>query len=290
MAPKKAPVDAKGAGTKDASVIKRLHQILKTADLEKTTVKNIQKQLEGDLGVPMSDRKQFIRDEVEKFLKSNAGKKMGATKRKAEGEPKGKKSKEGKIGKDGKKKRGRGKGKDVVDPNKPKGPKGAYMCFVQIARPKINASNPGMKFADIAKTLGEQWKGMDATTRGGYEKMAEADKERYQREIAAYVPMSEAGLEQLRKEKAAKKSAGGLQKPYKCSSALTKFLGGDKTISRANLTSKMWSYFKEKNLMDPENKRWIIADKNLSDLLGVDRFQGFTVSKYLSPHLLPMEQ
>lgn len=206
------------------------------------------------------------------------------------GEPKGKKSKEGKIGKDGKKKRGRGKGKDVVDPNKPKGPKGAYMCFVQIARPKINASNPGMKFADIAKTLGEQWKGMDATTRGGYEKMAEADKERYQREIAAYVPMSEAGLEQLRKEKAAKKSAGGLQKPYKCSSALTKFLGGDKTISRANLTSKMWSYFKEKNLMDPENKRWIIADKNLSDLLGVDRFQGFTVSKYLSPHLLPMEQ
>ena len=164
------------------------------------------------------------------------------------------------------------------------------MCFVQIARPKINASNPGMKFADIAKTLGEQWKGMDATTRGGYEKMAEADKERYQREIAAYVPMSEAGLDQLRKEKAAKKSAGGLQKPYKCSSALTKFLGGDKTISRANLTSKMWSYFKEKNLMDPENKRWIIADKNLSDLLGVARFQGFTVSKYLSTHLLPMEQ
>ena len=44
MAPKKAPVE-KGAGTKDSQVIKRLHQILKTADLEKTTVKNIQKQL-----------------------------------------------------------------------------------------------------------------------------------------------------------------------------------------------------------------------------------------------------
>ena len=63
MAPKKAPVE-KGAGTKDSQVIKRLHQILKTADLEKTTVKNIQKQLEADLGVPMSDRKQFIREEV----------------------------------------------------------------------------------------------------------------------------------------------------------------------------------------------------------------------------------
>ena len=161
------------------------------------------------------------------------------------------------------------------------------MCFVQIARPKINAAKPDLKFAEIAKMLGEQWKNMDATTRAGYEKMAEQDKERYQREIAAYVPMSEAGLEELRKAKAAKKSAGGLQKPYKCSAALTKFLGGDKTISRALLTSKMWSYFKEKNLMDPENKRWIIADKPLSDLLGIDRFQGFTVSKYLSPTSSP---
>ena len=31
------------------------------------------------------------------------------------------------------------------------GPKGAYMCFVQVARPKINISQPELKFADIAK-------------------------------------------------------------------------------------------------------------------------------------------
>ena len=42
------------------------------------------------------------------------------------------------------------------------------------------ASNPDLKFAEIAKTLGEQWKSMDPTTRMTYEKMAEADKERYQ--------------------------------------------------------------------------------------------------------------
>ena len=48
----------------DNQVIKRLHQILKNADLEKTTVKNIQKQLEADLNIVLSDRKQFIRDEV----------------------------------------------------------------------------------------------------------------------------------------------------------------------------------------------------------------------------------
>ena len=199
----------------------------------------------------------------------------------------GKKAKDGKKGKDGKKK-GRGKGKDVTDPNKPKGPKGAYMCFVQIARPKINAAHPNLQFAEIAKMLGEQWKNMDADTRAGYEKMAEDDKERYQKEIAAYVPMDAAGLEELRKEKAAKKSAGGLQKPYKCSAALASFIG-EKQISRAALTSKMWAYFKSNELMDPENKRWVIADDKLKALLGVDRFQGFTVSKCLSPHLLPID-
>jgi hypothetical protein len=48
----------------DGAVIKRLHQILKNADLEKTTVKNIQKQLEVDLEISLSDRKAFIREEV----------------------------------------------------------------------------------------------------------------------------------------------------------------------------------------------------------------------------------
>ncbi|EEH51794.1 high mobility group family B protein [Micromonas pusilla CCMP1545] len=257
MAPKKE--------TKNALVVERLHVILADADLETMTVKNVQAKLESEL-----------KTDIER-----------GTKRKADGSggKAGKKSKDDKKGK----KRGRGKGKDVTDPNKPKGPKGAYMCFVQIARPKINASQPGLKFAEIAKQLGEQWKSMDAPTRAKYDKLAEDDKLRYARDIAAYVPMDAAGLDQLRKEKQAKKSAGGLQKPYKCTPALTKFLGGDKTISRANLTSRLWSYFKSKELMDPANKRWVVADKQLKDLLGVDRFQGFTVSKYLSQHLLPMD-
>jgi len=292
--PAKSPAGASASGSAmDAQVIKRLHQILKNADLEKTTVKNIQKQLEADLNISLADRKQFIRDEVEKFLKSGAGKKAGgATKRKAEATtPPAKAGKKAKTedvkGKKGKKP-GRGRGKDVVDPNKPKGPKGAYMCFVQVARPKINADNPGLKFADIAKLLGEQWKTMDPETRAHYEKLADADKERYAREIQEYVPMDADGLEELRKEKAAKKSAGGLQKPYKCSPELAAFIG-EEQISRATLTSKMWAYFKDNTLMDPENKRWVVSDDKLKALLGVERFQGFTVSKYLSPHLLPLD-
>ena len=81
---------------------------------------------------------------------------------------------------------------------------------------------------------------------------------------------------------------GGCQLQMADEAALAQFVG-EATVSRATLTSKMWSYFKSNNLMDPENKRWVIADDTLKALLGVDRFQGFTVSKYLSDHLLPME-
>jgi|TARA_B110000967_G_scaffold175831_1_gene188882 hypothetical protein len=47
--------------------------------------------------------------------------------------------------------------------------------------------------------------------------------------------MDAAGLEELRKEKAAKKSAGGLQKPYKCSALLADFVG-EPSISRYSLS------------------------------------------------------
>jgi hypothetical protein len=48
-------------------VTTRLRQILRNADLGKITMKNIQTQLEVDLEISLSDRKDFIREEV-RFL------------------------------------------------------------------------------------------------------------------------------------------------------------------------------------------------------------------------------
>ena len=47
-----------------------------------------------------------------------------------------------------------GKGKGVVDPDKPQGPRGAYMLFAQAARPKLIISQPELKFWEIAKAGG----------------------------------------------------------------------------------------------------------------------------------------
>ena len=54
-----------------------------------------------------------------------------------------------------------------------------------------------------------------------YNEMAEKDKERYQKEMEKYVPMSDAELNKLKqkaeKEKKEKSENSAFKKPYKCS-------------------------------------------------------------------------
>jgi upstream activation factor subunit UAF30 len=107
-----------------------------------------------------------------------------------------------------------------------------------------------------------------------------------------YVPMSDTELNKLKakaeKEKQEKSENSGFKKPYKCSERLKTFLNGQETISRAQLTREMWKYFKEKNLMDPENKQFVVSDDKLFKLIGERRFKAFGFAKYLSKDLIPM--
>jgi upstream activation factor subunit UAF30 len=96
-------------------------------------------------------------------------------------------------------------------------------------------------------------------------------------------------MQELREAQNRRKAAGGLQVMYHCSPELTAFLGGVKTINRKDLTTRIWQYFRDNNLMDPINKRFIVPDAKLSKLLKLqdgERFLAFTVSRYLNPHLL----
>ena len=52
----------------DASIIARLHAILKVADLARTTVKNLRRQLEAEFKTSLNSRKQLIRDVVRAAL------------------------------------------------------------------------------------------------------------------------------------------------------------------------------------------------------------------------------
>lgn len=72
------------------------------------------------------------------------------------------------------------------DPNAPKRGLSAYMFFANDQREKVREDNPGIKFGDVGKILGEKWKELTDKDKTPYEAKAKADKERYESEKARY--------------------------------------------------------------------------------------------------------
>lgn len=77
-------------------------------------------------------------------------------------------------------------GKKKKDPNAPKRGLSAYMFFANEQREKVREENPGIKFGEVGKLLGERWKALSEKQRGPYEAKAAADKKRYEDQKAAY--------------------------------------------------------------------------------------------------------
>eukprot|EP00127_Corallochytrium_limacisporum_P004249 Clim_evm194s157 gene=Clim_evmTU194s157 len=74
------------------------------------------------------------------------------------------------------------------DKNAPKRAMSAFMFFGNDIRPQLRQEYPDAKITQIAAILGQRWKALPQKDRVKYEKMAAADKERYQQEKAHYVP------------------------------------------------------------------------------------------------------
>ncbi|USP73841.1 nucleosome binding protein [Curvularia clavata] len=77
-------------------------------------------------------------------------------------------------------------GKKKKDPNAPKRGLSAYMFFANEQREKVREDNPGIKFGEVGKLLGEKWKALNEKQRQPYEAKAAQDKKRYEQEKAAY--------------------------------------------------------------------------------------------------------
>jgi uncharacterized short protein YbdD (DUF466 family) len=77
-----------------------------------------------------------------------------------------------------------GKGKRKKDPNAPKRSLSAFFCFCNDERQKVKAQHPNLSVGEIAKELGKRWE--KCTNKPKYEAIAAKDKERYEREMAAY--------------------------------------------------------------------------------------------------------
>jgi len=80
----------------------------------------------------------------------------------------------------------RGEGKKKKDPNAPKRGLSAYMFYANDNRDRVRAENPNISFGQVGKHLGEEWKSLTDADKVKYQKKAEDDKARYEREKAKY--------------------------------------------------------------------------------------------------------
>jgi len=89
------------------------------------------------------------------------------------------------------------------DPNKPKGRTSAYAFFVQDRREMYKEKDMQVQFAEFSKECAGLWKDMSGDDKAKYVKQAEADRKRYQREMACYSPPDddEAAPKRRRKKK-----------------------------------------------------------------------------------------
>ena len=82
-----------------------------------------------------------------------------------------------------KKKRKKGAKKDL---NAPKRAPTAFLLYANDKRPALKAKNPEFTIAQLAINLGKQWRNLSAKAKSPYEAQAEARRNQYLKEKAAY--------------------------------------------------------------------------------------------------------
>ncbi|XP_065072033.1 uncharacterized protein LOC135696540 [Rhopilema esculentum] len=80
------------------------------------------------------------------------------------------------------------------------------------------------------------------------------------------------------------KKKTGFSRDMALSQELTDLFGTDK-LPRCDVVKKMYALFKERDLMDPSNKQFVICDEELYKIFGVKRFRAFGMMKYLKHHV-----
>jgi len=101
----------------------------------------------------------------------------------------------------------KGKKRYPKSPGAPKQPLSGYVHFLNDRREAVRKESPDMSFADISKTLANEWSQLGQIEKQKYAERAELDKERYGREFLDYQQTDEY-KEFIAQQEAAKKANG----------------------------------------------------------------------------------
>lgn len=81
------------------------------------------------------------------------------------------------------------------------------------------------------------------------------------------------------------RNGSDVKKPYKLSAKLAELVGA-KRLPRHVVVKKIFSFIKDNNLYDGNNKNYAICNKQLFDVIGVKRVKIFDIVKYLQKHFI----
>lgn len=207
----------------DSELIGRLREFLRNSDLDTTTTGIVRRKLEEDFGVDLSDKKAFIREQVDLFLQSQF---------EEHGE--------------NKEEEGDGEGEDD----------------------------------QVADVKPEETDGSDSKDDG--------DDGEEEEEATASNGKNNAKRRSNKHENEGKKRGGGFSKLCSLSPQLQEFVGVPE-LARTEVVKQLWTYIREKNLQDPNNRRNINCDEPLRALFGVDSINMFQMNKALSKHIWPLD-
>ncbi|URD89649.1 hypothetical protein MUK42_27905 [Musa troglodytarum] len=252
----------------DAELVEWLRGFLRASDLSTTITTAVRRRLEDDFGVDLSGKMAFVRQLVNLFL----------------GRPQGQQG-------------GRG------DPGEGGGPGSALIHILNMSFCVIDVRSN--KLSDEVRKQGGDFTKLCSLSPLLQDFVGELELARTEVNTTFCTVMVSLGCpvtpvkpeqnnKKPKKEREGKQQKGGssgLLVPLPLSDDLMKFFGtGENTLSRSEAVKRMWEYIKQNNLQDPADKRNVICDEKLRELLKVDSFYGFTVSKLLAPHFIKANQ
>ncbi|KAI3717039.1 hypothetical protein L1987_68354 [Smallanthus sonchifolius] len=313
----------------DSDLVDRLRQFLSTSDFTTTTTASIRRQLEQDFGIDLSDKKAFIREQVDLYIQNqqqneedNGDEEEEQEEAEDEVEDEEEDAGNGKSG-GGRKRRSKKENKEV----KKKGGGFTKLCSLSPQLQKF-IGVPELARTEVVKQLWSYIREHDLQDPANRRNIrcAEPLRELFgvdtidmfqmNKALAKHIwPLNSDGApkekqpkkereedsdEPKRKEKRQKSGGGGgggggggsgIMAPIPLSEALVKFLGtGENALARSDVVKRIWDYIKQNNLQDPSDKRRILCDDKLKKLFDVDTFNGFTVSKLLTTHFIKAER
>ncbi|KAL4588754.1 hypothetical protein LXL04_001649 [Taraxacum kok-saghyz] len=308
----------------DSQLLERLHDVLRTSDLDTATAATVRRKMEQDLGIDLSDRKPYIRQQIDLYLQShytndNAEEDVeesenakveesdndGSASEESDSEKTNTDSKSSKSTPKSKKKGGGFSKPCALSPQLQKFTGESEMARTEVVK-KIWAyikekdlQNPTNKRKILCdETLHELFrvKSIDMF------KMSKAlskhiwpIEEEYEAAVSVKPAEKKKQNKRVKEEeteengKKQKTKGSGFATPLPISEALMEFFGtGENKLSRSQVVKRIWEYIKKNDLQDPSDKRRILCDDKLKELFKADTFIGFTVSKLLSPHFIKL--